>query len=96
MVMPKKSSKNNPKLVDEIKLASAAEEEDEKPQANTKFVHTNLKMPEYEQMRIIRDYLYKNGVLKKQTDYDFLRYCVRHVMIEFTDVLQGGLHKDVG
>lgn len=50
-----------------------------------------LSVPEYEEMKIIKDFLFKNGVVTSSAEDVFVRYCIRHVMEEFKAVLQGGL-----
>jgi len=56
-----------------------------------KALTTWIKWPTYEEMCIIRDYLHKNHVINNNSDFDFVRYCIAHVMEEFKTVLQGGL-----
>jgi len=50
----------------------------------------NLRGSEYEEMLIIKDFFYKNGVIQSNSDDDFAKYCLRHVMEEFKSILQGG------
>jgi len=50
----------------------------------------NLRIPEYEELAIIKDYFYKNGVTKSNSDDEFAKCCIRHVIEEFKAILQGG------
>jgi hypothetical protein len=65
------------------------------PVGTYKRIIVNFTIPEHEQIEIVKNYLFKNGVLNSTEDHEFGRYCVRHVLIEFINILQGGLHKDV-
>jgi excisionase family DNA binding protein len=50
----------------------------------------NLRGSEYEEMSIIKDFFFKNGVIQSNSDDAFAKYCLRHVMEEFKSILQGG------